>query len=406
MGTTATAGTATAGSTRPGGVVILGMHRSGTSAVAGFLAKAGFFAGGETELLAPAEDNPKGFFERADVNALNDKVLYELGGAWDKPPPRDLVRRRAPAWQAQVNEALADLEAGAAGRPLVLKDPRIGLLLPAWLPAIDSRFAIVFVDRSALDIALSVRRRDGRPLYVALALWQLYCAELLDGLAGHRVLVVHYESFVEDPARNGRLLLERLAEVLPAEQVDAALAEGFVSQDMRHHQTSAKSALNLEVLTTAQLALARWLAELTDGWVDLAPPAKLRAQPRSALTTVAEHYEAVADRYGMETAYDTERHKALHFEQATELKDRHIENIEGALANLQKLTDAQTARIAELEAALDASRAGSEALRKQLQTLREDGRAAATNLVTLAKRSLSSRGLPSRGVPSRSLPDS
>ena len=46
------------------GTVILGMHRSGTSAVAGFLAKAGFFAGEEADLLAVAEDNPRGFFER------------------------------------------------------------------------------------------------------------------------------------------------------------------------------------------------------------------------------------------------------------------------------------------------------------------------------------------------------
>jgi len=36
----------------------------------------------------------------------------------------------------------------------------------------------------------------------------------------------------------------------------------------------------------------------------------------------------------METAYDGERHKALHFEQATELKDQHIANLEGALGGL------------------------------------------------------------------------
>ncbi len=186
------------------GAVILGMHRSGTSAVAGFLAKAGFFAGEAADLLDAAEDNPKGFFERADVNALNDNFLAELDGAWDRPPGRELILERAAEWRPQVEDVLANLAREAAGRPLVLKDPRISLLLPAWLPALDEgRFAIVLVDRSPMDVALSVRKRDGRPLYVALAIWQLYCTELLDGLAGRRLLLVRYEDFVEDPARSG-----------------------------------------------------------------------------------------------------------------------------------------------------------------------------------------------------------
>ena len=187
-----------------GGVVILGMHRSGTSAVAGFLAKAGFFAGEAADLLEAAEDNPKGFFERADVNALNDNFLAELDGAWDRPPGRELILEQAADWRPQVEEVLSSLAEEAAGRPLVLKDPRISLLLPAWLPALDQgRFVIVLVDRSPMDVALSVRKRDGRPLYVALAIWQLYCTELLEGLAGRRVLLVRYEDFVEDPARSG-----------------------------------------------------------------------------------------------------------------------------------------------------------------------------------------------------------
>jgi hypothetical protein len=366
------------------------MHRSGTSAVAGFLAKAGFFAGDEADMLPVAEDNPKGFFERTDVNELNDGLLEELGGAWDKPPPRQVVRDRAPAWRPEVDKLLAGLGADGGGRPLVLKDPRISLVLPAWLPALDGRFVFVLVDRSPVDIALSMRLRDRRPLYVALALWQLYYTELLDGLAGRKVVVVHYENFVEGSAQ-GSLLLERLTEVLPADNVDPAQAEGFVSGDMRHHQTSVESNLSLEVLTDAQLALARWLAELPEGWTELGPPEKLRAQPEPALVTAAEYYEAVADRYGMETAYDTERHKALHFEQATELKDRHIENVEGAVRHLNQKVEAQSAQLAELEVETEELRADNDALRRQLRTLHEDGRAAATNFLAAAKRGLSGR---------------
>jgi hypothetical protein len=367
------------------------MHRSGTSAVAGFLAKAGFFAGEEDDLLPAAEDNPKGFFERADVNALNDDLLERLGGNWDRPPGRTVVTERTPQWQPKVDEVLSTLGAEAAGRPLVLKDPRISLLLPAWLPALGDRFEVILVDRNPIDVALSVRRRDGRPLYVALALWQLYCTELLEGLAGKRVLVVRYENFVES-AGAGTKLLERLGERLPANTAAAGRAKGFVSGDMRHHQTAAEDPALEQVLTTAQSALYEWLHGLPEGWLELQPPKKLRVEPENALVTVAEYYDAMGDRYGMEKAYDTERHRALHFEQATELKDHHIENLETELRHLRRQAEKQEARIGDLETEVQEQARANEALLAELRTLHEDGRAAASNLVAAAKRGLSGRG--------------
>ena len=387
------------------GVVILGMHRSGTSAVAGFLAKAGFFAGDEADLLAAAEDNPKGFFERTDVNALNDGLLAELDGAWDRPPRRELVLEHAQEWRPRVDELLGDLSSGAAGRLLVLKDPRISLLLPVWLPALDEgRFAIIIVDRAPMDIALSVRSRDGRPLYVALALWQLYCTELLEGLAGRRALVVRYEDFVADPARSGPQLLEQLAEVLPVDLAERARsgeaggggdtgAGGFVAPEMQHHRTEAGDAANDQVLTVAQVSMYQWLRELPGGWVELHAPEELRVEPANALNTTAEYFAAVADRSGMEAAYDDERHKALHFEQATELKDHHIERLEAEFRKLRDRVEAGEARVAAFAAETDELRAANQALREELRTLREDGRAAASNLVAAARRGLPGRPL-------------
>jgi hypothetical protein len=390
-----------------GGVVILGMHRSGTSAVAGFLAKAGFFAGEAADLLEAAEDNPKGFFERADVNALNDNFLAELDGAWDRPPGRELILERAAEWRPQVEEVLSRLAGEAAGRPLVLKDPRISLLLPAWLPALDrGRFVIVLVDRSPVDVALSVRKRDGRPLYVALAIWQLYCTELLEGLAGRRLLLVRYEDFVEDPARSGPQLLGQLAEALPAELAQRAQAAeeraeregpagfgaaGFVAPEMRHHRTDADDAANEQVLTGTQLALYQWFRGQPPGWVEMHAPDKLRSEPTNALVTTAEYFAAVADRSGMEAAYDDERHKALHFEQATELKDHHIERLEAEFRKLRQRVETGEQHVHALAAETERLRASNEALQDELRRLHQDGRAAATNLVSVAR-----RGFPNR----------
>ena len=61
----------------PRALLVLGMHRSGTSAVAGALRLAGVDLG--ADLMAPAADNPKGFFEHAGVVAIHDRLLQALG---------------------------------------------------------------------------------------------------------------------------------------------------------------------------------------------------------------------------------------------------------------------------------------------------------------------------------------
>jgi len=62
-------------------VVVLGMHRSGTSAVAGCLERLGICMG---RRLAPGDEwNPGGYFEDRDLVELNDRLLSAQGIRWD-----------------------------------------------------------------------------------------------------------------------------------------------------------------------------------------------------------------------------------------------------------------------------------------------------------------------------------
>ena len=59
-------------------IAVLGMHRSGTSAVARGLKALGVELG--EHLMPPAaNNNDKGFFEDVDVNALNNEILKLIG---------------------------------------------------------------------------------------------------------------------------------------------------------------------------------------------------------------------------------------------------------------------------------------------------------------------------------------
>src|SRR5262245_43048537 len=109
-------------------VAIAGMHRSGTSMVASMLRAAGLYLGRDEEMLPPADDNPGGFWEHAEVVALNDAALDRVGAAWDSPPEHpgfDAARDLQPRARALIGR-FDGYDAWG------WKDPRTSLTLPFW----------------------------------------------------------------------------------------------------------------------------------------------------------------------------------------------------------------------------------------------------------------------------------
>src|SRR5512146_1568432 len=78
-------------------VCITGMHRSGTSMIARLLNLCGLYLGPDSDISLTAEDNPEGFWENVHFLRLDDEILSELGGAWDKLP------ELPPGWQDRPN---------------------------------------------------------------------------------------------------------------------------------------------------------------------------------------------------------------------------------------------------------------------------------------------------------------
>src|SRR6185312_12242151 len=75
-----TAPMSTTSAQSPRAILVLGMHRSGTSAVTRVLNLLGADLG--SRLVAPAADNPAGFWEHADAVKINDDLLQALGRTW------------------------------------------------------------------------------------------------------------------------------------------------------------------------------------------------------------------------------------------------------------------------------------------------------------------------------------
>lgn len=143
-------------------ILILGMHRSGTSATAGTLYHLGVSLG--KRLLSPDGCNERGYFESHNVLQFNHDLLAALGYTWDDPrelPPDWEASAATKPFRARLREII---EADFAQSPLWgVKDPRICRLLPLWLPALHesgARTVVVFVLRNPMEVAGSLIARS------------------------------------------------------------------------------------------------------------------------------------------------------------------------------------------------------------------------------------------------------
>jgi hypothetical protein len=222
-------------------VVVLGMHRSGTSSTAGTLVRLG--CGAPQHLMAPNADNERGFWESRVIVDLNDAILAAGGSDWKdwrKFNLEEIDRADADALRARAKAALAE-EFGDVGLA-VIKDPRMCRLMRFWGPVFEeaqwSVRALLPV-RSPLEVGWSLNCRDGLgPAYGCL-LWLRHVLDAEAETRGMARAVLDWPQFLA----SGRKALTRASEQLGLiwpYWCESALADidQFVSADLRHQRAS------------------------------------------------------------------------------------------------------------------------------------------------------------------------
>jgi len=191
-------------------VLVLGMHRSGTSAITGALAGLGLRTPPADDRMDWPESNPE-HWESLSMTVFDDDLMEALGGSWREPP--DLQ----PGWESgpqvrPVTDAAEALRTTFAGSgPVVWKDPRLCLLLPYWQRIVPPPLAAVLIWRAPMAVARSLQRRDAMSLIDGVALWERYNRSALANLAGIDTFVCSFESVEEDPTRTVGALGEWLS---------------------------------------------------------------------------------------------------------------------------------------------------------------------------------------------------
>lgn len=147
---------------QPVAVLVVGMHRSGTSALSGMLNYLGVIAPGE--LLPATEFNQKGYFENRRIIDFHAHLLDQLGSRWDDPLPLRQDSLDSPTGRSAAQKLSVVLREEIGDKPMVvLKDPRICRLVPLWLEAlslIGRRTVAVIPFRRPLEVVASLQRRE------------------------------------------------------------------------------------------------------------------------------------------------------------------------------------------------------------------------------------------------------
>ena len=217
--------------------IVLGMHRSGTSAITRALKTVGVDLG--DKLLPSANDNKKGFWEDRDITKLNDELLLEIGSSWDSYMP---IKKESfdfllnSEYKSKASDLLFEK---LNGKPMFgIKDPRISRLLPFWkgvFSECNCNTRYVFAMRNPVSVAYSLHHRNGFHFLKSYILWLDYILTVLAELDENASIIVNYEELMTNP----RGEISRLASWLNVPVDDAELSaycDDFLDKELQHSQ--------------------------------------------------------------------------------------------------------------------------------------------------------------------------
>jgi hypothetical protein len=223
------------GSDVPSSVVVIGVGRSGTSAMTGLLVKLGLAPPTPDDLVPASSSNEQGHWESKTLVRVDSRLLREIGCSTYAPPEPMASWKEVNNYQVVKRVAEGWLSSTYRGIPMALKDPRMCLTLPFWREVLPAPVAAILVLRDPIQNARSREARDHVPMTMGLAIWDRYQRSSALGLEGLPTLVVEFDSMFANPGQTCTDVVEFLRHLDIAIQPEAErAASSWLNPSLRH----------------------------------------------------------------------------------------------------------------------------------------------------------------------------
>jgi hypothetical protein len=268
-------------------VFILGMHRSGTSAITGMLVQAGFTA--PSDLMPATVANPKGYWESLGILGINEGFLAEMESHWSSSLPlpagwSESISARK--WRTSLIKLISEVFGGA--QLAMIKDPRFCTLIMGLKPWFESGLintSFIIPIRHPLEVANSLLQAEGIDLYKALRLWIKSIFMTEQATRGFKRKFISFDELIQNPTNALEaclLLVESAADSGQTEKMEdfqntartesISQATKFIDKNLRRQRTviegknfsGTDDSCNVRLIHLAEAVLQAILDNITD----------------------------------------------------------------------------------------------------------------------------------------------
>ena len=218
-------------------ILVLGMHRSGTSALTGVLSLLDVYLADTTK---GDVNNPKGYFENWKVQQLNDKIFSSINSSWhDEFFNLNKIENIAFEVSALTDILKSNFEYSAK---FAIKDPRVCFLFPLWeaaLKRLKIDIKIILPYRNPIEVANSLNKRDGMSLEKGMLLWAYHFLLAEKFSRGYDRVFVGFDELIANTNATIKMISSALSVDFQEKYTkNKKEIDAFLEPSLKHHNIS------------------------------------------------------------------------------------------------------------------------------------------------------------------------